>query len=430
VSALEAAALEAVRGALDLPGAQPLALVLEDAALESLEIGVRVGPTPGDPPGATLLALRGVHPDAQPARSIGLRRVQGGAAGRALLRRARAGLTRPPAELAPRLRTLLSALAAHLPYAGLRDEEFRKVSSAPMGAYGTLRLGYRCNQDCHFCWQDRAGAGPPPERVWGWLDEMAALGVRDLSLTGGEPTTWRELPALIERAHHVHGMRVSIQTNAIALSRPRTLSKLRAAGLAAISASYHSADAAVSDAMTAAPGTHAQTVAGIRAAIEAGLLVTLTCVVQRRNLPGLEAHARSIVERFVAPFEENRVLRATYAHPTSYAEPGGWQRHQVPFDVSGPPLRRAARILHAAGVPVQVTGTCGFPLCILADEPALLAQQPLRREQFDAGQLTHLAFAEECGGCARRGACFGLRQEYREAFGGRGLRPFPPGPAP
>lgn len=424
VSVLRFDAHEAARALLELPADDRMELVLDDAELRAGEVGVRVWPS-GDPDGGPVfLGLRGVHPDVQPARSIGLRSVRRTQAGRGVVQHARQGLTRPPAELAPRLRGLIDTLAAWVPFAHLRDEEFRKVSSSPMGAYGTLRLGYRCNQSCHFCWQDRDAPGPPAALTWQWLDELAALGVSDLSITGGEPTTYRDLPALVERAHHVHGMRVSIQTNAIALSAPKYLERLRTAGLSVISASYHSADAATSDDMTNAPGTHVRTVRGVQAALGAGLRATLTCVVQGRNVDGLEAQARSIVDLFVRPFAESRLLRATYAHPTSYAEDGGWQRHQVPFDVSGPKVRAAARILHEAGVTVQVTGTCGFPLCVLADEPELLAQQPLRRAQFDAGQLQHLAFAPPCAACTRRSECFGLREEYRETFGGRGLRPF------
>jgi pyruvate-formate lyase-activating enzyme len=266
--------------------------------------------------------------------------------------------------------------------------------------------------------------GPPLDLVWTWLDELAALGATMLNITGGEPTTFPILPELIERAHHHYGMEVSIQSNAIALASPRYLSRLLEAGLRAVSASYHAADAERSDAMTLAPGTHARTVRGVQAALSAGLAVTLTCVVERSNVGVLEEQARSIVERFVTPFPNNPIRRATYAHPTSYATPGAWRENQVPFDVSGPAVRAAAAILREAGVAVQVTGTCGFPLCVLRETPELLAEQPLQKAIFDAGQLSHLAYAPSCAPCARQSECFGLREEYLDTFGDRGLRPF------
>lgn len=420
VSRLEAAVHSAVRALLLVQPHERVELVWDADAVSDNEVGVRVR---GDGP-STLVVLRGVHPADRRRKTVGARFVRSGNNSGGVVRRARRGLTRPAAALAPPLRALMESLDAYVPYQGLRDEEFRKVSSSPAGPYGTLRLGYRCNQNCHFCWQDRDGKGPPTELVWTWLDELAALGATMLNITGGEPTTFSMLPELIERAHHHHGMDVSIQSNAIALCRPRYLARLVDAGLRAVSASYHAADATRSDAMTAAPGTHACTVRGIEAALSAGLTVTLTCVVERANVDVLGAQARSIIERFVDPFPDNPIRRATYAHPTSYATPGAWADKQVPFDVSGPAVRSAARLLRAAGVAVQVTGTCGFPLCVLRDEPELLAEQPLQKAIFDAKQLSHLAYAPACMSCTRRSECFGLRQEYRETFGDRGLRPF------
>ncbi len=384
------------------------------------EVGLRiraVGPS-------TLVALRGVHPADRKRGTVGVRFVRSGPSSRGVVQRARQGLTRAPTDLAPPLRSLMDSLDVYTPYAGLRDEEFRKLSSSPAGTYGTLRLGYRCNQNCHFCWQDRDAVGPPLDLVWTWLDELAGLGANMLNITGGEPTTFAVLPKLIERAHHHHGMDVSIQSNAIALASPRYLARLQEAGLRAVSASYHAADAARSDAMTLAPGTHTRTVRGIRAALSAGLTVTLTCVVERANVDVLEAQARSIVERFVKPFPDNPIRRATYAHPTSYATAGAWAENQVPFDESGPAVRSAAGILRAAGVTVQVTGTCGFPLCVLRETPRLLSEQPLQKAIFDSAQLSHLSYAPSCKRCERKSECFGLREEYIQTFGDRGIRPF------
>ncbi len=176
--------------------------------------------------------------------------------------------------------------------------------------------------------------------------------------------------------------------------------------------------------MTRAPGTHAKTRAGIANALGAGLVVTLTCVVERRNVEGLADQARDIVRRFVEPFPNGPLRRATYAHPTGYSTAGLWQASQVPFDVSRPHLVEAGRILHEAGVPLQITGTCGFPLCVLSDAPELIDAQVLKREIFDAEQLVHLHHASVCDGCARKRLCFGLRSEYLETFGERGLVPF------
>lgn len=328
-----------------------------------------------------------------------------------------------PAELAAPLTALTEALERWRPFRDLRDEDFRRIYPSPSGRYAQLRVGYRCNQDCWFCWQGRSWPAPPPERFSGWIDELAGHSVGSVNFTGGEPTTYPLLPELIARATG-HGMQASIQTNAIALAQPRYLQRLLDAGLSVAMVSYHSADAAISDAMTRAPNTHERTVEGVRAALAAGVTVVLTCVVERANVAGLEAHATDIVERFVRPFSDNPVQRVSYAHPTDYFERGAWARQQVPYDEIAPHLVAAARTLRAASVPVQTEGPCGFPLCVLRNAPELVRDRVLSRDLFSEQDVEYRAYPEPCDECARRGDCFGLRAEYVECWGARGLRPF------
>ena len=103
---------------------------------------------------------------------------------------------------------------------------------------------------------------------------------------------------------------------------------------------------------------------------------------------------------------------------------GLWQASQLPFDELRPSLVAAARQLVAAGVGVQVEGTCGFPLCVLRGVPEVMAQQPLDRQRFTGSIIAHRRYLPLCDACARREACFGLRQEYIDRFGHRGLVPF------
>jgi hypothetical protein len=56
--------------------------------------------------------------------------------------------------------TLVDALEAALktwrPVVGMRDTDFRNVSDTE----AIIRVGFRCNQDCGFCWQGRDWPGP------------------------------------------------------------------------------------------------------------------------------------------------------------------------------------------------------------------------------------------------------------------------------
>ncbi len=314
-------------------------------------------------------------------------------------------------------------MAAWEPFAAMRDTQFRQLHSSPMGDHAVLRIGYRCNQDCLFCWQGRRWPSPPVERYHAWLDELAAAGVKDVHFTGGEATTYRALPALMARARD-HGMVISLQTNAIRLAKPDYLARLVDAGLKTVQVSYHSADPQISDRLTRAPGTHTKTVEGVRAVLAAGLRLTLTCVVEQDNVDGLAEHAADIVARFVAPFPGGQLMRVTYAHPTSYFEDDLWQARQVPFDRVRGPLAAACRTLADAGVPIQIAGPCGFPLCLLRGHEDLIDAQVVRREIFTEDELKHRHYAPVCQGCSRRAECFGLREEYLDRFGEAGLTPF------
>src|SRR4051794_5111909 len=84
---------------------------------------------------------------------------------------------------------LHAALRAWRPFKGMQDTDFRNVSDIE----AILRVGFRCNQDCGFCWQGRDWPGPPRAVLERWIDEMAARGVEQLMISGGEPTVYAEL---------------------------------------------------------------------------------------------------------------------------------------------------------------------------------------------------------------------------------------------
>ncbi len=321
------------------------------------------------------------------------------------------------------LRRLADALDRWWPYAALDDSEFRQLASSPEGLYGMVRLGYRCNQDCWFCWQDRGGPSPPIALVERWLDELAGLGVGEVHITGGEPTTWRELPALVARAAETHCMRVVLQTNAVRLSRLAYAARLADAGVVALHVSLHAGAAEASDRMTRAPGTWARTVVGVLNALSLGLRVSLNCVVESANVELLPEHARFVRDRIAGAAGPGQIARVTYSHPTGYHQDGLWAASQIPFDRVRGPLSRAVAVLRAAGVPVEVGGSCGFPLCVLDPEIVDARYLLVGRGSYQEGELCHRRFASVCAECVEQPSCFGLRQEYLDSFGDRGLVP-------
>ena len=305
------------------------------------------------------------------------------------------------------------------------DWMYRQIS-APDVPCATIRLGFRCNQRCSFCWQGRHWPEPPSELYARWVDETAALGVTSITFSGGEPTLHPDLPALVARAaSKVPTVGVAVQTNAVRLSDVAYLHRLIEAGLQIALVSYHSADPAVSDAMTGARGSHARTVDGILACLRHGRFgkpeVRLNCLVERANVAGLEEHARDVVRRFVTPFPDNPVRVVEYSYPNQAFDQEYWRRSVAPLDEVRGPLAAAARLLRSAGAQVSLFSGCGFPACALADAPELI--RPVALDTLDAKDTEGRVYGAACDGCALRRGCLGLRHEYVQVHGERGLAP-------
>lgn len=306
-----------------------------------------------------------------------------------------------------RVERVLAAARAAWPFARVDDRLFRYV--APREAM--IRLGFRCNQDCDFCWQGRRWPEPPIELYERWVDEME--GVRVLHFSGGEPTIHPALPALVARAAG-RGIEVRLQTNAIQLAKPGFLA--RVPGVTGVFVSYHSHRAEISDAMTRAPGTHARTEAGIDACLRAGIDVELNTVVDRRNVDHLGALADHVIARFPG------VRAVDFSHPGIAFDPAAYSAHLAPLDVVGPALVEAMRKLGAAGVLAIVDGACGFPACTFRGAPELAPR--VHGESIEDEGGFDRVFVTACDRCARRPSCVGLRRAYVDRLGDRGVVPF------
>lgn len=307
--------------------------------------------------------------------------------------------------------------------ASMDDRMFRHLERAHSGFAGLLRTGFTCNQDCHFCPEGRDWPNPPDEMVFQWLEEIAAAGADRLNICGGEPTLWRHLPALIQRATREHGLSVHMNTNAIKLRVPTYVASLKEAGLQSVLISLHAVDPALSDAITRSPGTHQRTVAGIHAALDAGLFVILNCCVDTANVHHLPDHARFVREQFVEKHPDNPVRMVNYSQPGKYYDYDEYLRRLVDYEVARPQVAAAARILDEVGVLLEIAGTCGFPSCAVRDIADLVPWRP--KSTMDAGHRQSRADDPEiCRGCAVRDQCIGPRREYLQVHGTHGLKPF------
>jgi GTP 3',8-cyclase len=154
-----------------------------------------------------------------------------------------------------------------------------------------LRLSVtdRCNLRCSYCMPKEVyGPGYPflPRSellTFEELRDVAAtfvrLGVEKLRITGGEPLLRAQLPKLLELLEPL-GAEIALTTNGLLLEKHAAA--LRASGLARVTVSLDALDAATFERMSGTEGASPQAVlAGIDAAIKAGLSVKVNTVVRR-----------------------------------------------------------------------------------------------------------------------------------------------------
>jgi GTP 3',8-cyclase len=172
----------------------------------------------------------------------------------------------------------------------------------------------RCNLRCTYCMPGEV-FGPdyaflPREELLSFeeIERLArifvGLGVQKLRLTGGEPLLRRDLPKLVERLNRIEGVRdIALTTNALLL--PKLAQPLKDAGLRRVTVSLDSLDPDVFGQMNGL-GVHPDRVmAGLEAALVAGLGVKVNTVVQRGvNDEGLRELWTALREKAVVRFIE------------------------------------------------------------------------------------------------------------------------------
>lgn len=165
----------------------------------------------------------------------------------------------------------------------------------PLGrALRDLRISVtdRCNFRCRYCMpKEHFGPGfefkPRAElltfeEITRVARAFASLGVKKLRLTGGEPLLRADLPSLVAQLASIDGMDVALTTNGSLLAAHAA--ELARAGLRRISVSLDSLDERVFREMTEASFSPTTVLAGIDAAVRAGLSPVKVNAVVRRGV--------------------------------------------------------------------------------------------------------------------------------------------------
>ncbi len=163
----------------------------------------------------------------------------------------------------------------------------------------------RCNLHCPYCFYADEMQNRPDAGTGAWLAlfrELRSLGVRHVTLSGGEVFCREDLGSLIDAAVDSR-LRYDLLTNGTLITE-RLLSRLEQGGrrdrLDSIQVSIDGSSAEVHD-RSRGPGAFQKAIRGLHLLVEAGLPVTVRTTVNRFNVSDLEALSGFLLEEIGVP---------------------------------------------------------------------------------------------------------------------------------
>jgi radical SAM protein with 4Fe4S-binding SPASM domain len=264
----------------------------------------------------------------------------------------------------------------------VRLAAYAEERSVPLSV--TMELALACNLRCVHCYNfDRElSRHPDPTRreelsaaeIRRIIDEIRAEGALFLAFTGGEPLSHPKVEDFIGHAAG-SGMFVRLKSNGTLITAKRARS-LRDAGLRAVDVSVYGASPQLHDPFVRQPGAFGRTIAGVRAAHDAGLEVRLSFVVHSANADEVDAMA-ALARELAVPCNFDTHVTARHDRSRSSLDlsldRGALERlFRGPFATLVSPLReRGSSIACPCARSVCGIGSCGdvYP-CIGAPLPA------------------------------------------------------------
>lgn len=291
----------------------------------------------------------------------------------------------------------------------------------------TCRIGiiYQCNQTCTFCQLAEMNTHIPPARVFAALDSSRARGARRVILTGGEPTLCRHLVDYVRYARDSGFTTIELQTNAVVLDKQERAERLREAGLTDAQVSLHGPDGEISDRLTAGPGTHRRTLAGITNLLDVGVRVLLNHLIFQDNCHLLPDFV-DMVERLWGQHRERLILQF-HSPLNEFARLENGRKHIARYSDYAAPLRRAIDRARDLGLSVRdLQDPTGIPaLCVLGADtsylgPILSQRTKPRFHRWESGWVMRV---DACRTCEITDACMGVPKAYVQLHGEDEFRP-------
>jgi cyclic pyranopterin phosphate synthase len=169
--------------------------------------------------------------------------------------------------------------------------------------YARVSVTARCNLRCVYCMPEKGeetGAEPTFEQLMRVCAALAALGIRKIRITGGEPLMREDIADILRAVNRMAGIEnVSLTTNGLLL--PRLMEELSPGELDGLNINLNSHDSATYRAITRT-GSLKDALAGLHAALDKGFPnIKINCVaIAELNAGDLEGVAQLARERDIA----------------------------------------------------------------------------------------------------------------------------------
>lgn len=275
-----------------------------------------------------------------------------------------------------------------------------------------LRLTHLCNECCVYCSVNEANV---PNTAKDLPDALARAkraldaGVSRLVVTGGEPTLVDWLVPFVQQVAGMGFLDIEVQTNGTRLALGGLAHKLSEIPGVSLFVSLPGMDAETVGRSTGKALLFEDKVAGIHAALHAGLPVTLNHVVYAGNVAALTMVAPEVRRAFG---QEIRRLVFSVVSPSGRADGAGLAVVPRYRDISGV-LLAALQQATELGFECTIPENCGIPMCV---NPALRVYAEPYSEAHPPRSPDKVKFAH-CATCVWEGRCSGVFSRYLDLHG-------------
>lgn len=293
-----------------------------------------------------------------------------------------------------------------------------------------FRLGEQCNNKCPMCsnsGRPEAFFQPTPELLRR-ADFLQSVGIRNVIVTGGEPTIHPGFWPVIERLRE-HGIQWDINTHGRTFSDVEFTERCVQAGLGRAIVSLHShveSDSCIISGMNSRG--HREVLAGIDQLLGTTVAVTVNCVLTQLMLGNL----RHYIEFCMARWDVSYTIKLVF--PSTAGKGGDWQHIQLRLRDFEADLQQAIEIAEFRGLKLAFES---LPNCVVGDADIDNMGRGGFGETHYLDDITgdrlypirHIeaqfnVFPEICRGCAAIERCSGVAEAYLRRYGAAELRPF------